>query len=71
MISYKVSFFKLAKEDAPEEKDEFLGHVVVDECGVGANLTLAAKAFRQCSPSCLLANKVIIERVSNYSRHQP
>lgn len=58
MREYRVSFFKKG-----EEKDEHLGSVIVDEVGISQNLTLVAKAFRQASPVCLLADKTITERI--------
>lgn len=62
MNNFKVSFFKTPPKDS-DDKEEFLGSIVVDDHGVGIDLTITAKAFRVASPGVLSANKVIVQKV--------
>lgn len=69
MKNYRVTFFKLSKEES-EKKGQYivtdqqcLGSVVIDDHGTGINLTLSAKAFRHAPSNCQNADKVIIEQV--------
>lgn len=58
MREYRVSFYKKG-----DEKDEFLGFIILDDNGTSRNFTLLAKAFRLCQEVCLLADKTVTERV--------
>jgi hypothetical protein len=68
MRNYRVTFYKLEKENDEKGKSfvkdsKYLGSVVVDDSGTGTNLTLTAKAFRQASEICQIADKVRIEQL--------
>lgn len=69
MRNYRVSFFRLEKEQ--DEKGKFvttgqdlLGSVVVDDYGLDEKeMTLTARAFRIAPAICLIADKVVVEQV--------
>lgn len=68
MNNYRVNFFRLEKEETEKGKmetvgKEYLGSVIVDDNGVNMNLTLTAKAFRQASSVCQLADFTSIEKL--------
>lgn len=67
-MDYKVTFFKLKKEEVDKGKleilgKEYLGSIVIDDAGVSHSLTLTAKAFRQCPDTYLIADRVEIHKV--------
>jgi hypothetical protein len=55
---YRVSFFR-KKEDGKE----LLGSVVIDNYMVDDKFTITAKAFRQASSNCLMADTTMVEEV--------
>ena len=57
--NFIVKFFRKAEKYG--DKDQFLGHVEIDDAGT-IKTSLVAKAFRQAPPRCLQANKVKVER---------
>lgn len=67
MANYRISFFKLKKEEDDKGKErvtgeEYLGCVNLTDHGTSRNFTLTAKAFRVAPNKCLLADKTIVER---------
>lgn len=61
ITNYLVSFFRKAEKRG--EKDMFLGSVEIDDGGLGRDLSLTSKAFRQAPPRCLMANLVKIQQI--------
>jgi hypothetical protein len=57
--NYLVKFYRKAERYG--ERDTHLGSIEMDDIGIGPELSLMAKAFRQAPPRCLLANLVKIE----------
>lgn len=68
-MNYRVSFFKIEKEQAEKGKfnktgEQYLGSVVVDDSGTSKDFTLTAKAFRIADDVCSsLADKVVVEKL--------
>lgn len=63
MPNYRVTFYKKADQNKDDQKDEYLGTIVVDDFGLENGTSIVGKAFRQASPNCLMADKTITERV--------
>jgi hypothetical protein len=60
ITNYLVKFYRKAEKRG--EKDTYLGCVEIDDVGLGDQLSLTSKAFRQAPPRCLAANLVRVER---------
>lgn len=60
MCSYRVVFIKKGRDG---EADQILGHLTIDDNGVNESFTLAAKAFRTCSPVLLGADILQFNRI--------
>ncbi len=60
--NYSVKFFRKAEKEG--EKDTFLGSVDLDDVGTNNQFPIQAKAFRQASPGCLMANLVLVYQTS-------
>lgn len=68
MRNFRVSFYKLEKEEVEKGKQTIkgqshLGTVIVDDHGTGKDLDLTAKAFRHASATCQIADKVVVEEL--------
>lgn len=64
-MDYRVSFFKLVKEQDEKKRtivtgQEYLGSIVVDDNG---SLDIISKAYRHASGKLLNADKVKVEAV--------
>lgn len=69
MKNYKVNFFK-RKDDKDMKTGEVLsseyshlGSIIIDDCSVGKDFTLASKAFRQAGEKMLSADRLEISEI--------
>lgn len=68
MRNYRVSFFRVEKEQNEQGKMEktsesYLGSVVVDDHGTDNTFTVTAKAFRHAPATFIHADKVKVEEM--------
>jgi hypothetical protein len=68
MKNYRVTFYKLKKEEDSKGKpvvtgQEYVGSVVVDDDGTGKELSITGKAFRHAPNTYLYADKVVVEQL--------